>query len=333
MNSVEQAIRAAISKGDEQDQGFRRKIYGSASAALERSLSARPFTDPEKSNRRQSFLATVKLIESEFVLAEELEENQGAQQNAPVLEARNVAAGPDLATASNKGGVYPTFDQRPRQRTIKKSKFSTLLPSWLGAKMATNIAILVAVAIGSLWTYQEAKRLYAEASSSSPASVKPVLAENGTANDKDPINWIQVFSANDTDLLTSSGSAKAEIRSVDGNRSVAMSGDSANEIGIKIGAGLLQTFAGKRVLFNFKARNADSKTLETGVRCQFGAETKCERKRFKVDAETSEFMFAVTVSPNPENEGALLIAPDLTGSGGIVEIETIRATFVEPTGG
>ena len=73
MNAVEQAIRAALDKGDASEQTFRRRIYGSASAALERSLAARPYTEAEITLRRTSLLATIKHIESEFLIAVERE--------------------------------------------------------------------------------------------------------------------------------------------------------------------------------------------------------------------------------------------------------------------
>ena len=44
-------------------------------------------------------------------------------------------------------------------------------------------------------------------------------------------------------------------------------------------------------------------------------------------------MFAVTVAASARGDGALLIAPDLTGGGGSIEIESIRATIVEPDAG
>jgi hypothetical protein len=71
VNSVEQAIRAALAKGDASDQAFRRRIYGSASAALERSLTTRAYTDAEVAVRRKSLLSNIRTIESEFLIAVE----------------------------------------------------------------------------------------------------------------------------------------------------------------------------------------------------------------------------------------------------------------------
>ncbi len=341
MNSVEQAIRAALGKGDDSDQTFRRRIYASASAALERSLIARPYTEVEIGARRQSLAATIKHIESEFLVAVE---NEAVSPHQPVEQAVKLAVKetepePELMEQNSVAPVkvsVETPDFRERVSTKPAVKPAKIAPQrkarpWM--KYALNGGFLFAIFIGGVWAYSEGKRVYTEATASEPTGKKPVLAETNGAVGGEQTDWIQVFSASDTDLVTAPQGAKAEITSRDGVNVVKMTGDSSNEVSVKIGAGLIQNFAGKRILFNFKARSANGTTLDTGAHCNFGSETKCERKRFKIGPDAAEYMFVVTVAATAKEEGSLLIAPDLTGSGGAVEIESIRATIVNPNAG
>jgi hypothetical protein len=341
VNSVEQAIRAALNKGDNSDPTFRRRIYASASSALERSLTARPYTEIEMGARRQSLAATIKHIESEFRIAVE---NTAVAPHQPVEQAPQIAAfenTPEPALTEQKSvpimkASVETADMRERvevKPVIKPTKIVPPRKSRPWTKYALNGGFLIAMLIGGIWAYSEGKRVYTEATASEPSGKKPVLAEANGVSGGEQIDWIQIFSTSDTDLVTAPQGAKAEITSRDGTNVVTMTGDSSNEVAVKIGAGLMQNFAGKRVLFNFKARSANSTTLETGAHCNFGAETKCERKRFKIGPEAAEYMFVVIVAGTAKEEGSLLIAPDLTGSGGAVEIESIRATIVKPDAG
>ncbi|MGL4406127.1 MAG: hypothetical protein ACRCT6_10230 [Notoacmeibacter sp.] len=327
MNSVEQAIRAAIAKGDEGDQAFRRKVYGSASAALERSIAARPLAASEVAIRRESLLSTIKTIESEYLVAIEEEAVSPDVWPETEIEEKQPQFVPQVANVETQ--LKPNETKKQKSQKLEKSyKIPAFGQSRRWAKLALNIGLLVAIMIGGFWVFQEGKTLYQQATSSKPSSQKPVLAENKDAGQTETNDWIQIFSATDTDLITSAQGAKAEIINRDGTNYVLLTGGSTNEIAVKIGAGLMQTFAGKRILLNFKARSASGATLDTGMYCEFGKDTKCERKRFKISPEIAEFMFAINVAASSDQEGALLIAPDLTNGGGQIEIENIRAMII-----
>jgi outer membrane biosynthesis protein TonB len=351
VNSVEQAIRAALAKGDAGDQGFRRRIYGSASAALERSLTARSYTDQEISARRQSLLATIRHIESEFLLAAEANTPEVARVDVPVSKPRDMKPAETPTGSLRAPTLEPQVDVRapaPESRKqeapkpvqaaqpAKASDTAKIIEPrqsrpWL--KYALNGAIVLALIVGGFWAYSVGQQIYIDATSPTPAGQRPALAESASSGDVDKIEWIQIFAATDTDLLSAPQGAKAEIASRNGTNYVVMTGDGSKEVAVKIGSGLMQTFAGKRVMFNFKARSTNGTTLDTGMHCEFSADTKCERKRFKISPETAEYMFAVNVAASAKADGALLIAPDLTGGGGTVEIENIRATIVVPDAG
>jgi hypothetical protein len=330
VNSVEQAIRAALSKGDAGDQAFRRRIYSSASAALERSLSARAYTEAEIAVRRKSLLSTIRIIESEFLIAVEVDVPEVPAVVQPAEPRTTKVLDELISQPANHAIKIPQTRERLVAKPVKIPAQRKNRP-WF--KYALNGGFLLVLVLGGFRAYSEGMRIYAEATTPGPVNQKPVLAENAESTESETKDWIQVFSARDTDLLSPAQGAKAEITSRDGNNYVVMTGDGTNEVAIKIGAGLMQTFAGKRVLFNYKARSINGAILDTGMHCAFGEDTTCERKRFKIGPQSAEYMFAVTVGTSARGDGALLIAPDLTGGGGAVEIENIRATIVEPDAG
>lgn len=329
---MEQAIRTALAKGDATDNAFRQRIYASASAALERSLIARNYSEPEAHKRRQGLSATFQSIESEFVTA--IEDAGPEPVSSPQYP--NISRSSHIDNALDEAPTRPDPVQNParaeRQHdAAKMSRMAVPRPGRRWLKYALNFGFVLAFIFAGLWAFAEGKRIYADATT--PSGQKPVLAEKIVTEAGPENEWVQIFSARDTDLVSAAPGAKVEITSRDGANYVVMSGDSANEVSVKIGSGLVQTFAGKRVLFNIKARSLNGMTLDTGAHCNFGPQTKCERKRFKIGPQSTEYMFAVTLSASATGDGALLIAPDLTGAGGAVEIETIRATIVEPDAG
>ncbi len=335
MNSVEKAIRAALDKGNAEDQGFRRRIYASASSALERSLAARDYSDGEIAARRQSLVTSIRHIESDFQMALEddvPDSGPGIERNTAHVAAQDAHA--TVVPPSQSVFMRSGHDaERHEGQFSKPVKISAKRKSWSWVTIALNGGFLLALILGGLWAYQEGKRIYVEATAPNLAGKKPALAENTPSGQPATIDWIEVFSARDTDLVSAAPGAKTQITSRDGVSYVVMTGDAANEISVKIGAGLIQTFAGKRVLFNITARSLGAAVLETGMNCAFGEGTPCERKRFKIGSLTAEYMFAIAVAGAAKGDGILLIAPDLTGRGGALEIESIRATIVDANDG
>ena len=276
VNSVEHAIRAALAKGDINNSEFRRRIFGSASAALERSLAARTLSETETAARRQSLVNTINHIESECITAPDPEvpqvelQDQTTSATLPRFEVAsheqlNTHASIDANRMNDRERIKPG---RAKPTMLHKNR------SWF--KFALNGGFLFLLILGGFWAYAEGKRIYFNATSPMPNSQKPTLAENSAAGTSDSIKWVSIFSASDTDLVSSAVGAKAEITSRDSINYVVMSGDSTNEVSVKIGSGLVQTFAGKRVLFNIKARSVTGAELDTGAHCDFGVETKCD---------------------------------------------------------
>ena len=334
MNFLEQAIRAALNKGDASDMAFRRSVYSSASSALERSFTVRPFTDKDMAVRRQNLLGTIRHVESEFIVAVEAEASQPLevpttheQHNASALN-RPVVQN-DVAPAV---GNFET-NELPERQTLKRVKTKERRQTGNRLSYVFNGLFIVALLAGGYWAYVQGKQIYLDATKPNTSGQKPVLAEATSDTGREAGDWIEIFSARDTDLLSPAAGANAEIVSYDGISYVKMTGDSTSEVAIKIGSGLVQSFAGKRILFNIKARNLSGTAIDTGTRCDFGSDTKCERKRFKIGPEFAEYMFAVDMSASVSGDGVLQIAPDLAAGGGAIEFESIRASIVAPDAG
>ncbi|MFZ1681831.1 MAG: hypothetical protein WAT70_12505, partial [Rhizobiaceae bacterium] len=70
MDPIEKAVRNALEKGQAGDSAFRRRVYDSAGAALDRAMAANAAITPElKAVRRQRLAAVITSIEAEFAPA------------------------------------------------------------------------------------------------------------------------------------------------------------------------------------------------------------------------------------------------------------------------
>lgn len=203
---------------------------------------------------------------------------------------------------------------------------------WLG--LAFNTAFILLIAYGAWWTYGEAMRLYDEAKNPSAAPGKPQLSEKGVDTKADDKRWIEVFRPQDAALLTVPPGAQAKLGRTDGVETISLqSAKDGPGISVAVGQGILESLAGKRVLFNIRARSSSTEGAEMSVDCDFGALGACERKRFRVVQQAAEYMFAVTLGAQaPQGNGALVIGSDLVGEAP-VEIESIRVSVIEPEQG
>jgi hypothetical protein len=101
-------------------------------------------------------------------------------------------------------------------------------------------------------------------------------------------------------------------------------------VSIAVGEGVLQTYAGQRILFNIKARAEGDAIVDTSVGCSFAGLGECERKRFRIAPEVAEYMFAVTLAAGaPGGNGVITFEPDISGAGAPIQIFAIRVSPVE----
>lgn len=147
MDSIEKAIRSAFAKGDPTDRAFREKVYRSAFGALDRAIQTSPnMTEAIAARRRETLLAAITAIETEFVPARPAEAppvQPAPQQPAAGTPAPEVAAprsadfGPvdpgsvdfDVAAPDARGPApepdfLPTLDgeRRPAGRPVEAGK-------------------------------------------------------------------------------------------------------------------------------------------------------------------------------------------------------------------
>jgi hypothetical protein len=181
------------------------------------------------------------------------------------------------------------------------------------------------------WIFKEGERIYLEASNQTPPGEAPVLAETARSEAGTDERWVTLFeAASPANLLLPEGAA-AEVATREGTPFIVLG--SAGEVEIALDPARMTNFAGKRILISFSARSGSPNDVQMGVRCQFGASASCDRKRFRVTNGEGEYMFAIPFSSSPGAGAALFITPDLTGGGGIVEINSIRATEITPDQG
>jgi hypothetical protein len=161
---------------------------------------------------------------------------------------------------------------------------------------------------------------------------KPQLAEDGAAGRAEAeAQLVEIFAPADAQLITAPPGTEAKLVQSDGMDALSIASTNAGTpISIAVGQGVLQTYAGQRVLFNIKARAEGNVIVDTAVGCSFAGLGECERKRFRIAPEVAEYMFAVTLASGaPSGNGVITFEPDISGAGAAVQIFAIRVSPVE----
>ncbi len=92
-----------------------------------------------------------------------------------------------------------------------------------------------------------------------------------------------------------------------------------------IGQGVLEQIAGKRAVFDIVAAADDGSPTQISVFCDFAGLGDCGRKRFQIDAATSDNLFQIEFpSGNPTGNGQIVLNPDVDGKGRALEIYAIK---------
>lgn len=109
MESLEKAIRSAFDKGDAGDPAFRKRVYRSALAALEKSAATNAaITDEIAASRRDNLKAIIRNIETEFSpAAEAVPSVEPGQPAEPAPQAPPVTADAPSPSADASPAVEP----------------------------------------------------------------------------------------------------------------------------------------------------------------------------------------------------------------------------------
>jgi hypothetical protein len=89
----------------------------------------------------------------------------------------------------------------------------------------------------------------------------------------------------------------------------------------EVGEGVLQDIAGRRAVFNIRARTDPGKETEILVTCDFGPLGDCGRKRYVVSSENRDFAVGLDVPDiRPTGAGNIAIVTDFGNGGRSVDI-------------
>lgn len=359
MDSIEKAIRSAFAKGDPGDRAFREKVYRSAFGALDRALQASPnMTEAIAARRRETLLAAITAIETEFVPARPAEAatrqpaspppRQAAPAVAPEMAASDEVAAPEVApemAAPARGRrEEPTFapsldgERRPAAGPPGKAGSGAdggiEAPPREGRRRRPRrrfglagllvLLLLVAGAAAALWWL---------AGSGGPGLVRPQPPQaGGDAAPRIPgaadalEGWIDIFTPADPTTVAAPGDSQAEVMEDDGERFIRIrSGASGSPVLFDIGQGILEQAAGRRAVFNVVARAPDGRGTQISVDCSLGELGDCGRKRYAVGATREEFLFEIDLpATRPGSGGTIAVHPDIEGGGRSVDIYAIR---------
>jgi hypothetical protein len=337
LDGIEQAIRRALAKGNDDDRTFREKVYRSAFAALDRSLKEKPELTVENAiKRRKALQATVKAIETEYVPAMAPEPVVAA---APMSSAPTVApelraerrAGPADATPRLEPEVAaparrPVRLDQPRPARERK-------PKKRGGRMlslVTGLVILAVVGTGIWWAYSnfghfigaDMGEIEAAINESRGQSGPPALSADGANADA---GWTTIFEPADIELVSPPEGASADATEDEAGSYLRIrSAASGEPVAFTVGPNLLDRFAGQRVVFNIVARGIDGEATQISVECNFGALGDCGRTRYDVGTAQEDHLFEVALGEGSAGgSSTIAINTDVSGEGRGVDIFAI----------
>lgn len=310
MDPIEKAIRNALTKGDAGNRSFREAVYRSAFGALDRSIAANPnMTDAIAQSRRQTLLAAITAIETEFVPAK--------AAPAPTVQQPDISSSVDVAPAVAPPPRENISVAKRQVRTKPAGRGRGL--GW-GLKALIALLVLVAALLAVWWV---ATSIIAPTTSSQrQENAPPRLREDVGAQER----WIDIFTPADPTTVAAPGDSRAEVMDDDSRQFLRIrSGASGTPVLFDIGQGVLEQIAGQRAVFSLNARGADGQNTQIAVDCNLAELGDCGRKRYDVGASREEFLFEIDLPDSRVTSGGTIaINPDVEGTGKSLDIYSIR---------
>lgn len=222
-------------------------------------------------------------------------------------------------------------DERPRRR---RGRFFVIL--------FLAITLLAAGAMSIWWAMDSGLFLSAEERDTSvpnpPLTLEdedfqpdgpPPLSEEEAAGRND--DWITIFTPTDpTRVITPPGGA-AQVIEIEGGSALRIRSASPDQpVRFEIGEGILQSIAGRRAVFNIRARTDQGAETQMLVTCDFGPLGDCGRNRLFVSSENRDFAIGRDIpDATPTGAGSIAIASDVGNGGLTVDIIDIRVSMPE----
>lgn len=352
MDPVEKAIRNALQKGNAQDRAYRERVYGSARAALQRTLDANSSVTSEVAERRRRALsARIAQIESEFVPALATEPSQAAPppDNAPEAPPREPVMEPSIgplraeppmeegAWAASFPGIDPA-DRAERSRlnappTVRRPARATKKRSGsLAARLTGLVLFLVlAAALGyGAWFALQSGLIGGSPQTVDPGETEPAVEEAATAPSETPDddeNWINVFRPTDLTQVSAPPDGGAESMEREGEQLVRVDSGASGAVSFEIGQGVLEQIAGRRATFNIIARAQDEDEAQISVGCDFNVLGDCGRRRFQIGPSRQDLLFELGLpDAQPARAGHIMINTAIEGESRAIDIYAIRVS-------
>lgn len=158
----------------------------------------------------------------------------------------------------------------------------------------------------------------------------PPLSDQQVADGRGD-DWITVFTPTDpTRVLTLSGGT-AQVIEIEGGMALRIRSSSPDEpVRFEVGEGVLQNIAGRRAVFNIKARTDPGKETQILVTCDFGPLGDCGRNRYVVSPENRDFAVGLDIPDiRPTGAGNIAIVTDFGNGGRSVDIIEISVAVPE----
>lgn len=324
MTAIEDSLRRALANGNAEDPAFRDSIYLASERALERMIVDRNLDPAAADAQRMKLAGAVEAIERDHGPVAYAQEREPASFAPPPQE----PARPEPVEEWHPAQVGPVTQRaRPRRGLI-----------FVGLGAIALLLILVYLVFTIFGPTVEMGEDMGEGMETGALDTAPAdpaaLAPPSTAN------WITVFTGTELESLTAPPGGRVELVARDGAGLVRISGEGgapaqppegadavatqAPEVLLALGPGLVGQIAGTSVRVEIRAGSPDGAVREFAVRCQFAAESVCDRQRFATAMAEEAFVFDMTVPAGVGTPASLAIAPSIGTGGTDLDLFAVR---------
>lgn len=332
LQSIENAIRNALTKADSADPAMRQRIYESVWSAHERAMAANSnLSEGQRTERREKLKTAISHVEQEmrvqtagFAAAPAVTSDYDGGLGVPELDrdgpppsAKQLGKRRHAAVPEPDLGYEQGLSQPARGKKRKKSRLLTLVLPAAFLLTAGFIGLSLYNSFVSMGPVSEGALLQS-------GNLGP-MRQGDSADDKD---WITIFTPQQPDRISVQGRASVQIGGAGNARYARISSPSATDtISFDIGSGVLDELEGKPSVFEVIVRSDDGSTVQMSVRCDFGVLGDCGRKRYDVTDQQTSLLFDVSTAEvkAPNSMGRIIFTSDMSGEGKSVDIYAIRA--------
>ncbi len=327
LESIERAIRNALTKADATDSEIRQRIYASAWQAHERALSQNTqLNETARNQRREQLTNSIRQIEHEYA-TQQTSSSQHPVNSAPESNQSDLSGSLDRVAPSRKivqhDDGMADFGQTPER--IQKSKSTPSKRRSKFKRLAVPLISLAAFGIIGISIYNSLSDLSFSPTGNNHSSLNTGPFKEG--ENPDDAKWITIFTPKDATRISLSGTATAEITRVEGVDYLRIKSPTVQDtIRFDVGEGILNQLVNTTATFDIVARSSEGKPVQMSVTCDFGEMGDCQRRRYDVTGSQSDFLFDVKFDTHKKTQksGIISVTSDLNGTGRAVDIFAIR---------